>query len=199
MTIYSSSGRHDQFSGDMRMFNLAKLVINRPVWGQNEAEVMCFITDSLESVWYKQIKAWVVKRPAFVELDEVEEKVAALFDRGCQFIVDVVDWHYDEEDWWGLQKMAEEPLVNLSERIILANFTVEMRNHLGKGDPCWIGLEIFTEIVLRARWESYYRDMTSFIRQHYSDDPKFIQSLLDCDVKCEGLLEFVLKGPGQNR
>lgn len=193
------SGKHEQTSvPDPAMLALAMLAIERPVPGQSESAIMDFVGAAHESVWYQQVKAWQVERSAFVELKEVDDRVASLFDRGCQFIVDVVGWYYDEEDWWGLQKMVEEPLVNLGERIILASFTVEMRDHLMVDDPRLIGLEIFTEIVLRARWESYYRDMTSFLCQYYSDDLLFVQSLLDCDEKMQGLLKSVSEESGRS-
>lgn len=182
------SGTHDQSTLDPKTLALAQLAIACPVEGKSEVQIMKFVKTAHESEWYLQAKAWLENRPDFASNYRVKD----LFDRACQFIVKVVEYGYDGDRWWNLLKMIEDERESLAEFVILANFTQQMAIEIKTWNNHMDGFNTFTEIFLGPCWDSSYRDLTTFLSEHYEDTQAFVASLLACDDKMKPLLAFVL-------
>lgn len=186
------SGTHDQSTADPETMALAFLAVACPVEGKTEVQIMEFVKTAHRSEWYLQAKAWLENRPDFAS----DHRVKDLFDRACQFIVRIVEYGYDGDQWWSLLKMIEDERESLAEFIILASFTQQMAMEIKAWDNRMDGFNTFTEIFLGPQWDSSYRDMTSFLHGHYEDTQAFVASLLACDDKMKSLLASILTQKG---
>jgi len=180
-------GTHDQSTSDPETLAMAC-----PVEGKSEVEIMKFIKTAHESEWYLQVKMWLENRPDFA----TDHRVRDLFDRACKFIIRVVEYGYDGDRWWDLLKMIEDERESMAEFIILASFTQQIVWEIKAWDRRMDGFNTFTEIFLGPCWDSSYRDLTTFLCEHYEDTQAFVASLLACDDKIKPLLAFVLSQKG---
>lgn len=182
------SGTHDQSTADPETLALTQLAMACPVEGKDEVQIIEFVRTAHKSEWYLQAKSWLENTPEFAS----DHRVKDLFDRACQFIVKVVEYGYDGDQWWNLLKMIEDERESLAEFVILASFTKQMVMEIKAWDHRMDGFNTFTEIFLGPHWDSNYRDMTTFLCDHYEDTQALVTSLLRCDDKMKSLLAFVL-------
>lgn len=182
------SGTHDQSTADPETLALVQLAVACPVEGKTEVEIVEFVRTAHKSEWYLQAKSCLENTPEFAS----DHRVKDLLDRACQFIVKVVEYGYDGNQWWNLLKMIEDERESLAEFVILASFTKQMAMEIKAWDHRMDGFNTFTEIFLGPHWDSSYQDMTTFLCDHYEDTQAFVTSLLQFDDKMKALLAYIL-------
>jgi len=117
-----------------------------------EFQVAEFICMADSSLWYVQAKNWAENPPPI-------GRSASFWKAACQFIVDIVNLGYDEEQkmWWPLLKIGNKQEI-FTKTLLLMDFGLMLKQYRQQSLAIVSrGFEVFLDIVLGKGWEKRFR------------------------------------------